>query len=96
MTPGAMRSTGDEFGSRDRTFVVDGLTERVHDTADHGLADGDAHDASGALDFVAFLDFGEVAEQHGADLVFFQVHGESVDACAGTAIISPAITFSRP
>ena len=35
---------------------------------------------AGALDLVAFLDLGVVAEQHGADLVFFQVHGEAGNA----------------
>ena len=35
---------------------------------------------AGALDLVAFLDLGVVAEQHGADLVFVEVHGEAGDA----------------
>ena len=61
-------------------FVVDGLAERVDHAADHGVADGHAHDASGALDLVAFLDLGVLAEQHHADLVLFQVHGDSGEA----------------
>ncbi len=32
---------------------------------------------AGTLDLVAFADFGVVAQQHGADLIFFQVHGQS-------------------
>ena len=43
------------------------------------VADGHAHDAPGALDLVAFLDLGVLAEQHDADLVFFQVHGDAGD-----------------
>ena len=31
----------------------------------------------GALDLVAFFDLGVFAEQHHADLVFFQVHGDA-------------------
>src|SRR6202040_4114667 len=54
----AHRLTIDDAGSNafqrnelvacDRALVVDGLTERVHDAADHGIADGHAHDAPGA------------------------------------------------
>ncbi len=61
----------------DGALVVDGLAERVDHAADHGVAHGHAHDASGALDFVAFFDLGVFAEQHHADLIFFQVHGDA-------------------
>ncbi len=61
----------------DGALVVDGLTERVDDAANHGFADGHGHDLAGALDGVAFLDLGVVAEEHGADLVFVEVHGEA-------------------
>ena len=64
----------DEFVRRDRTSVVDRLSKRVHHPADHGVADRHAHDSTGALDLVAFLDFGVFPEQHHADLVLFQVH----------------------
>ena len=66
-----------KFVGGDRAFVVDGMAERIDHAADHGVADGHAHDAAGALDFVAFFDFGVFAEQHHADLVFFQVHGDA-------------------
>src|SRR5208282_4644746 len=69
-----------ELVGRDRTLVVDGLAERVHDAADQGIAHGHAHDAAGALDFVAFLDFGVFAEDDHAHLIFFQVHGNAGDA----------------
>jgi hypothetical protein len=57
----------------DVAFSVDGIAERVNHAADHRLPDGHAHDASGALDGVAFTDLLRVAEEHRADLVFFQV-----------------------
>ena len=77
MTPGARRSTASELVGGDGALVVDGLAECVDHAADHRIAHGHAHDLAGALDLVAFLDFGVVAQQHGADLVFFQVHGEA-------------------
>ena len=70
---------GDELVGGDGAFVVDGLAERIHHAADQGVADGHAHDASRALDLVAFLDLGVLAEKHDADLVFFQVHGDAGD-----------------
>ncbi len=57
-----------------------GTPERIHDAANDGVADGHAHDAAGALDLVAFFNLGVFAEEHDADLVFFQVHGDAGDA----------------
>ena len=71
---------GNEFIGRDRTLVVNRHAERIDDAADQGVAHGHAHDAAGALDFVAFLDLGEFAEQDHADLIFFEVHSDSGDA----------------
>ena len=71
---------GNEFIGGDRTLVVDRHAERVDDAADQGVADGHAHDAAGALDFVAFLDLGVFAKQDHADLILFEVHGDSGDA----------------
>ncbi len=68
---------GQELVGVDGALVVDGLAERVDDAADHGFADGHGHDLAGALDGVAFADLGVVAEEHGADLVFVEVHGEA-------------------
>ena len=61
----------------DRSLVVDGQAKRIDYAADHGVADGHAHDAAGALDLVALFDFGVFAHQHHAYLVFFQVHGDA-------------------
>ena len=69
-----------ELGGDDRTLVVDGLTEGVDHAADEGVADRHAHDSAGALDLVAFLDFGGFTEQHGADLILFEVHGQARNA----------------
>ena len=77
ITPGRKTLQRDELVGRDRALVVDRLAQRIHDAADHGFANGHAHDASGALDLVAFFDLGVLAEQHHADLVFFQVHGDA-------------------
>ncbi len=61
----------------DRPFVVDRLAQRVDHAADHGIAHRHAHDAAGALDLVALLNFRVFAQQHHANLVFFQVHGKA-------------------
>ena len=68
---------GEELVGQDRALAVDRLPERVHHAADQCLAHRHRHDAARALDLVAFLDLGEIAQQHGADLIFFQVHGDS-------------------
>ena len=71
---------GQKLVGVDGALVVDGLAERVDDTADHGFADGHRHDLAGALDGIAFLDLGVVAEEHRADLVFIEVHGKAGNA----------------
>src|ERR1019366_9283575 len=68
---------GVELGGEDGAFAVDGHAERVHHAADHGIPHRDRHDAARTPNFVAFLDFRVVAEQHRAHLVFLQVHGDS-------------------
>ena len=77
ITPGASRSSAMNWSVAIGTFVVDRLAQRIHDSPDQGLAHGHAHDAAGALDLVAFADFRVLAQQHHADLVFFQVHGDA-------------------
>ena len=63
----------------DGTLVVDGSAKGIDYAADHGVADGHAHDAAGALHLVAFFNLGVFAEQHHAHLIFFQVHGDAGD-----------------
>src|SRR5687767_4479552 len=64
----------------DRSLAVDWLAERVDDAPEHGLADRHRDDAARALDDVAFLDRLVVAEQHGADALFFQVERDAEHA----------------
>ena len=55
----------------DRTESVDGAAERVDDAANEFRADRDFEHARGATHFVAFLQAEIVAENDGADVVFF-------------------------
>ena len=80
----------------DRPLVVNRLPQGVHHAADQGIAHRHAHDSAGALDLVALFDLRVVAQQHRADLVLFQVHGDAGDAVRETQSSSPAMTFSRP
>src|SRR3954469_8735898 len=61
----------------DRALAVDRLAERVDDAADQLGADRHRDDAPGALDRIPFLDVGVVAEQHGADALFFEVQRDA-------------------
>ena len=61
------------------------LAQRVHHAAEHGLAGGNLNDTTGRADLVVFLDCGDVTEKHGADLVLFEVLGQTVDGLATLA-----------
>ncbi len=61
----------------DGALVVERAAERVHDAAEKRLADGNLDDAAGRLDRVAFLDVRRVAEDDGADGLFFEVEGHA-------------------
>ena len=58
-------------------LVINGLSQSIHHAANHAFAGWNGHDLPGAPYFIPFADFGVFAQQHGADLVFFQVHGET-------------------
>ena len=79
MTPGALNSTGRNSVGLDRALAVERLAERVDHAADQGLADRHLEDAAGALDAVALLDERVLAEQHGADVVLFEVEHQADD-----------------
>ena len=64
----------------DRTLAVDRLAERVDDAAEQLVADRHRDDAAGPLDQVAFLDLLELAEQHGADALLFEVQRDAEHA----------------
>jgi len=61
----------------DGPLAVDRLAEGVDDATREGLADGDLHDAAGALDLCAFLDAGRVAEDGRPDVVALEVEHET-------------------
>ena len=63
----------------DRALAVDGLTERVDDTAEQFRPDRHLDDPAGGLDLVAFLHVLVGAHDHGADLVVLQVQRHAVD-----------------
>src|SRR3989304_4688235 len=63
----------------DGTFAIQRLAQRVHDAADEAIADGHLYDATGGTDLVALPDPLVVAEDDGADGVFFQVQGHPHD-----------------
>ena len=66
----------------DGPLAVDRTTERVHNAADHRLADGHLHDAPRAFHGVAFLDDRIAAEQNRADALLLEVQHETVDIVA--------------
>jgi hypothetical protein len=68
---------GVELVGDDGTFAVNGLAKGIDDAADHGFADWHGHDASGAFNFIAFAEVLVFAEEHCANLIFFQVHGDA-------------------
>src|ERR1022692_1023662 len=74
---GSQTLQSDELIAGDGALVVDGPPERVDHAPNYCVTHGHAHDAPGALYFVAFFDLGIFAEQHNAYLVFFQVHGDA-------------------
>ena len=53
------------------------FAERIDDAADHRFADRHGHNRVGALDDVAFLQFGGFAQQHDADFLFFEVQRDA-------------------
>ena len=79
-TPGARRSISLNCFDGDRALAVDRLAERVDHAADHLLADRHRDDAAGALDRVAFLDLGVLAEQHRADALLLEVQRDAEHA----------------
>src|SRR5262249_26980237 len=61
------------------TLAVNRLPQGIHHAPDHRLADRDLHDASGAPDFIALFNLRIRAEEHGPDVVLFQVEGHTIN-----------------
>ena len=78
-TPGALNSTGRNVLGLDGPFVVERLAQRVDDAADQRLPHRHLQHPAGALDGVALLDERVLAQQHGADVVLFEVEHEARD-----------------
>ena len=80
MMPGARRSTGSvsvvAMGPLSSMGMPSALTTRPI----MAVAHGDGENFAGALDLVAFAELGVLAEDDGADLVFFKREGEARDA----------------
>src|SRR6266481_3857917 len=64
----------------DGALVINGLAKSVHHAANHGFTCGYRDDAARTLNLAAFLNLGIVAQDHGANLIFFQVHGDARNA----------------
>src|SRR6266581_55433 len=60
------------FGD-DRSALVDGISQRIHDATHERLAHGHLHNAAGAFDEIAFFDLLKLAEEHHANFVFFEI-----------------------
>src|SRR5690606_26214602 len=71
------------LGELDRALAVDRLAQRVDDAAQQALADRHVHDLAQTADLVALGDFIVLAEDHGADVVDFQVQGHALHAGLG-------------
>ncbi len=66
--------------SLDVAEVVDGLAQRVDHAAEEGVADRYGQNLSGAVDFLAFFDSGEVTEDDDADFADVKVLGQAQGA----------------
>jgi hypothetical protein len=63
--------------------TIDRTAERIDDAADQFRTDRDFEHTRGATDFIAFLELQIVAEDDGANVVFFEIEGEGRDLLAG-------------
>ena len=85
MTPGALNSTGRVPSALMGPLPSIGHAERIHHAAEQALAGGNVHDRTGRANLIVLLDCGDVAEQNGADFVFFEVLSQAVHGLAAFA-----------
>src|SRR5690606_10378059 len=64
----------------DLAETVDGVAQRVDDTAEVAVSDSDREHLAGATHLLAGLDPGEVSEDDRADLVLVEVQGQALRA----------------
>ena len=82
--------SGDDAGSlelntltvvaADGAEAIDGVTERVDDTAEHALTNGDIDDGAGSLDDIALLDLSIVTKDDNTNVVSLEVEGHTLGA----------------
>ena len=63
---------------RNGALTIDRHAERVHNAAEHALANRHFNDTTSGLDLVVFFDCGDIAEKNGADFVLFEVLSQTV------------------
>src|SRR2546425_3969087 len=63
----------------DGPLAVNWLAQGIHHSSNQSFPDRDLHDAPGTPDLIAFLDLGIGTEQHGPDVVLFQVEGQAIN-----------------
>ena len=68
------------LGGVDRPCPVERLAKRIDDAAEHGFADGDAHDRAGAAHGLALVHPLPLAEERDADVVLLEVERDADDA----------------
>ncbi len=61
-----------------RPLAVERTADRIHDAADHAVADRHIHHMAAALDLVAGVQMPVVAKQHDADLVLVDVERDAI------------------
>ena len=77
MTEGAWYSKSSPTLGLDVAEAVEWLAERVDDATEEGVAHRDRQHLTGTPDRLAFLDGGELAENHDADLGDVEVEGQA-------------------
>ncbi len=68
------------LGGGDVTLAVDGATQRVDHTPEHGVADGNGSDLAGGFHRAAFLNPEALTHQHRTDVVVFEVESDAFGA----------------
>ena len=69
-----------EFIGVDGPLAIDGLTQGVDDPSDQGISHGNGEDLACPPNLISLFDLGIVAQDHGPDIVLFEVEGHPVDS----------------